>query len=219
MRQAAPYEVELEHLLERKVAFLAAFFVVFFCTYGLLYAIDFVPETPPEEPAPRAETTAAAVAQPDEVVEPLPEDPYPVRVTIDALDRGVQVLNPTERDVASLDAALLEGVVRHPDSAMLGEEGTVLLFGHSSYLPTVYNKNFQAFNGLQNLAWGDIIRVRSTDAEYVYRVERVYKVTASAAEVRIASTEPRLALVTCNSFGSKDDRFVVEAKLVETTLL
>jgi sortase (surface protein transpeptidase) len=37
--------------------------------------------------------------------------------------------------------------------------------------------------------------------------------------VPMEGTGPRLTLATCNSFGSKDDRFIVEAKAIETRQL
>jgi LPXTG-site transpeptidase (sortase) family protein len=52
--------------------------------------------------------------------------------------------------------------------------------------------------------------------EYLYRVDRVYETSADDAEVKIETGKPKLTLVTCDSFGSKSDRFVVEATLVES---
>ena len=140
---------------------------------------------------------------------------YPLSITIPAIDKTVAVLNPTSRLVADLDAALLEGVVRHPDSATLEQNGTVFILGHSSYLPAVRNKNFQAFNGIQDLKWGDTITISSTDGDYVYRVDKVYRAKAGEVVVPIAGPKQRLYLATCNSFGSTDDRYIVEADLVE----
>ncbi|MCA9362871.1 sortase [Candidatus Kaiserbacteria bacterium] len=139
----------------------------------------------------------------------------PTSISISKLGKTVQVLNPSSRTIADLDTALLDGVVRHPDSATLDQEGNVFILGHSSYLPRVFNKNFQAFNGIQDLVWGDIITVSSADAVYEYRVEKVYKAKAQDATVPIAGTGHMLTLATCNSFGSVDDRYIVEAKLVE----
>lgn len=136
---------------------------------------------------------------------------FPIRIVIDEIGKDIMVLNPESRAIADLDTALLDGVVRHPDSATLGQEGSVFILGHSSYLPTVFNKNFQAFNGIQNLKWGDIIKVYSDDSVFEYRVEKVYRATAQDLTVPIAGTEKRLTLATCNSFGSTDDRFIVEA--------
>jgi LPXTG-site transpeptidase (sortase) family protein len=81
------------------------------------------------------------------------------------------------------------------------------------------NKNFQALNGIQNLAWGDTIEVRSAEKVVIYQVEKVYKAKAEEVTVPLEGTGPRLTLATCNSFGAKDDRFIVEAKAIETRTL
>lgn len=200
----------------RKVPFVVVFFVVVLLTYGFLFAIDFIPEpvssnTNTEEVTDEAK---AVVTEPEETFEAL--SPLPEKIIFDSLDKEVVVLNPQSREVADLDAALLEGAVRHPDSATLTSEGNIFILGHSSYLPTVFNKNFQAFNGIQDLSWGDTIRLQSADAEYVYRVQKVYEAKASEVVVEPTPGKAKLTLATCNSFGSKDDRFVVEATLIET---
>jgi len=141
----------------------------------------------------------------------------PTAITIPKLNKTITVLNPVSRTIADLDAALLSGVVRHPDSATLDQEGNVFILGHSSYLPNVFNKNFQAFNGIEDLAWGDKIEVMSDGILYEYRVEKVYKASALDTTVPIAGTGHKLTLATCNSFGSLDDRFIVEAKRVNVT--
>jgi LPXTG-site transpeptidase (sortase) family protein len=140
----------------------------------------------------------------------------PVSMYIEKLGRTVEVLNPVSRTIADLDTALLDGAVRHPDSAAPNQDGNVFILGHSSYLPNVFNRNFQAFNGIQNLQWGDTITLTSDDAVYTYRVEKVYKARASDITVPIAGTSQLLTLATCNSFGSTDDRYIVEATLQKT---
>lgn len=174
-----------------------------------------------EAPGGESETgvlKAESYEEPEEETE-VYVDPLPATIIFDSFEREVAVLNPTSRSVASLDEALLSGVVRHPDSADFANEGTIFLFGHSSYLPNVINKNFQAFNGIQDLVWGDTIRLQSANMEYVYRVDRVYQTKASDAEVAIDRGKPKLTLATCNTFGSKDDRYVVEASLVDSYTL
>lgn len=148
-------------------------------------------------------------------IEPTTQD-MPVSMYIEKLDRTVDVLNPQSRTIADLDTALLDGVVRHPDSAAPNQDGNVFILGHSSYLPNVFNRNFQAFNGIQNLEWGDTITLTSEGAVYAYRVEKVYKARASDVTVPIAGTSQMLTIATCNSFGSTDDRYIVEATLQTT---
>ena len=165
--------------------------------------VEIVAETPIEE----IEEVEVAV----ENMEPV----FPVKINIEKIGKTIPVLNPSSRTIADLDAALLDGVVRHPDSATLTQEGNVFILGHSSYLPKVFNKNFQAFNGIQDLAWGDIIEVYSEDKIYEYRVEKVYRASAQDVTVPIAGNGYHLTLATCNSFGSVDDRYIVEAKQID----
>jgi len=139
----------------------------------------------------------------------------PEKIIFDSLGKELKISNPTSREVTVLDEALLSGVVRHPDSATLNQNGAVFILGHSSYLPMVINKNFQAFNGIQNLNWGDTIKLVAGERIYVYSVDKVYRATATDSTVPIAGDRQRLILATCNSFGSIDDRYVVEADLLE----
>lgn len=234
-----------ERLWQRKVPFLIVFYTVFTVTYGLLYLLDFYPE-PIEEVLPISETAEnvalasddvqaeANSAQPTEQTEQIEavaksvETPtytapsaavIPVSLVIDRLDRTIVVNNPQSRAISDLDHALLSGAVRHPDSADFSEPGNMLILGHSSYLPKVINKNFQAFNGIQTLEWGDTVRVYSNETEYVYRVDRVYEAKASEVVVPNSRGEAKLTLATCNSFGTKDDRYIVEATLIKKVAL
>jgi LPXTG-site transpeptidase (sortase) family protein len=213
-----------DRILGNKLAFLGTFFLVFFSTYLFLVAIDFVPEPKVQREDVVVEKTATTTIE--KIVDKNQVPPsmlgtqtLPDSVYIKKLDRTVSVANPDSRAIADLDAALLHGVVRHPDSADLAQDGNVFILGHSSYLPNVINKNFQAFNGIQDLKWGDIIEVTSDSHVFIYEVEKVYKASAEDLTVPISGTGPRLTLATCNSFGSKDDRFIVEAKRVEIRAL
>ncbi|HMO78193.1 MAG TPA: sortase [Candidatus Paceibacterota bacterium] len=211
-------------VLARKVSFLVVFFMVFLFSYAILSWLDILPELveKPEENESALtieieEPVVPAVVPP--VVKPEPVNPvYPTNLYIAALDRNITVLNPTSRNINDLDAALLRGAVRHPDSATLERAGTVFILGHSSYLPVVRNKAFQAFNDIQKLKWGDLIEVTTAEGLYIYRVDKVYRANAQDVTVPIAGQEKRLFLATCNSFGSIDDRYIVEAELLETKL-
>lgn len=221
----------LEVIWLNKLAFVGTFFLVFTLSYIVLLAIDFIPE-PPEETEATGKTQAVSADELtliEEEAELIAEEEdtglnsdtslvsapdFPVLISIDRLGKTIPVLNPSSRTIADLDAALLDGVVRHPDSANLTQQGNVFILGHSSYLPNVFNKNFQAFNGIQDLEWGDIVKVYSEDFVYEYRVEKVYRASAQDATVPIAGEGYRLTLATCNSFGSIDDRYIVETKQI-----
>jgi len=138
----------------------------------------------------------------------------PVRVVAKSVGVDVVVNNPVKTDIVSLDNSLLSGVVRYPTSANLGENGNVVIFGHSSYLPVVKNKNFKAFNGLQHLTEGEIIEVYGENVVYQYAVDRVYEADATNSRIPLTKNGKKLTLSTCNSFGDLNDRYVVEAYFV-----
>lgn len=229
------FEAIIDAVLARKVRFALVFFLVFTATYTVLYVVDFLPEPIPvateevdEQPvlaAAEESTLNIEIIETDiepeptavEEVEPVSDTPTPAllpeSIYIPELEKTIPVLNPTSRSIADLDNALLSGVVRHPDSAALNQDGNVFILGHSSYLPSVRNPHFQAFNGIQHLEWGDTIEVTGEGQTYIYKVESVTKAKASEVTVPIADTGSMLTIATCNSFGSTDDRYIVEAAL------
>lgn len=212
----------IDRIMMRRWSFLGMFFLAFLATYLFFVAIDFVPE-PPKPAALTTASTTLDELEDEEIssVSPLVtfeeigieiEAQLPQSIYFKSLDKEVKVLNPVSRTVADLDEALLSGAVRHPDSARMGQDGNVFILGHSSHLPQVYNRNFQAFNEIEDLGWGDIIEVNTKNRVHVYRVDKVYEAVADDATViPIAGDKRRLTLATCNSFGQITDRFIVEA--------
>jgi LPXTG-site transpeptidase (sortase) family protein len=197
-------------MLERPFSFALTFLALFALLFAFLWKVDLLPNSLTGETshAPAAQEEPAGPA----IVPAVTEEP--VRVEAKTIGLNKTVLNPDSTDVEALDAALLKGAVRYPTSALLGQQGTMLLFGHSSYLPVVHNQNYKAFDGIQNLHAGDIVSVYSATAEYRYAVKSVATATADEDQVlRISLPEDgtQLMLVTCDSFGTKSTRFVVTA--------
>ena len=216
--QNSDISIKSSSKIEDKVVFFFVSMGIITITLGFFTMIDFLPEKPRVESTPALSTVDPARTNENTLPstkEATSSEALPLKIIFDSLDKKeITVLNPTSNTVASLDEALLSGVVRHPDSADFVHTGTIFILGHSSYLPVVHNKNFQAFNGIQKLAWGDTIRLQSKDMEYVYRIDKVYEAKASNAEVPLQYDTAKLVLATCNSFGTKDDRYIVEASLI-----
>jgi LPXTG-site transpeptidase (sortase) family protein len=198
------------------IAFIAVFVALFMLHVTVLGFADALPEVAEVETETAAETqtgTTQVQIQPAGSSQSAGE--LPVRVVAKTIGIDVAVLNPTTTDVKALDEELLKGSVRYPTSGTLGTEGTVLLFGHSSYLPVVHNRNFKAFNGIQKLKAGDIVSVYSADREYRYSVTGVRLANAAEDVVELPSTGQHLVMVTCDSFGTKSDRYVLTAELLD----
>lgn len=139
----------------------------------------------------------------------------PSRIVIPSLGIDSSIINPVQADIATLDRALLSGVVRYPGSGTLGAPGNVLLFGHSSHLKFVHNKAYQSFNDINTLEIGDDITIYGTSTSYKYRVTKVSEVKNTEGRIEMKTSGHKLTLVTCNNFGAKEDRYIVEALLIK----
>lgn len=156
---------------------------------------------------------AGAQQRQEDVVNAAPV--YPDRIVIPSLGKELPVSNPQTRNIAALDEELKSAVVRYPDAATLGQNnGNTLIFGHSSHLPVVRNKLYKAFNDIETLSVGDTVQAYSGGDVYTYHVTRVYEASAEDDSIPLATDGHQLTLLTCDTFGKKSDRFVVEAKFV-----
>ncbi|MDO8575702.1 MAG: sortase [bacterium] len=201
----------------KKWSFFGVFFFMFFGSVVVLAQLDLLPDT-----APVVVEAATVVATPKASLsvstsESIVVAELPTKIEIPAINLSATIANPTTTNVEVLDQGLLRGAVRYPVSAKLGEMGNVVLFGHSSYLPVVGNQAYKTFNGIQKLVAGDVVTVYSSGTAYTYRVRSMVKESANDnSAIPLSVTGKVLTLVTCNSFGTKEDRFVVTADFVES---
>lgn len=206
----------LARVYERKWTFLALFLGIFFVSHTVFIltgSTSSVPEQTRDTAPSRSSDEGPRIALPEG------EGELPLRIEIPSIGIRASVANPVRSDIATLDNALLGGAVRYPGSGMPGEEGNVLIFGHSSQLPVVYNQAYKAFNDIQNLETGDPIILYGEGKRYIYEVEEVKEANASTDAIPLAIEGAHLTLATCNNFGTKEDRFIVSARLTRIEML
>ncbi len=104
---------------------------------------------------------------------------------------------------------ILRRAVGHiPETALPGQSGNVALAGHRDSF----------FRPLRNIRSGDVITLKTRNAEFQYRVESTAVVPPSDVSVLQPSGGPTLTLITCFPFyyiGAAPNRFVVRARQVE----
>ena len=198
---------QTEGVLGRSSAFAIVFVLMFGLTFAFLAAVGATPDAPSTKPI-QTQVVATSTA---------PEQP--VRITAAAIGLDTVVANPASTDIEVLDKDLLKGAVRYPTSALLGQEGTMIIFGHSSYLPIVHNQAYKTFDGIQDLKTGAVVSLYSGSLEYRYAVTSVRVADATTDAIEMVKTGKHLVLVTCDSFASKSNRFVVTLDLVGTYAL
>jgi len=103
---------------------------------------------------------------------------------------------------------ILRRAIGHvPETPLPGEPGNVALAGHrDSY-----------FRPLRNIQPGDVITIKTADAEFEYLVESTEVVLPSDVQVLQPTVENSLTLVTCFPFyyvGPAPKRFIVHARQI-----
>ena len=193
------------------VKFIIIWFIIFLGSFLVLSIFDLVPESGEKEPEIEAPISNKTLEEKLSLITPT----LPKQVKIEEIGVDVKINNPESRNIEVLDNSLNTGAVRYPSSGLLGQKTNILLFGHSSNLPIVRNKNYQAFNKLDKLNKGDKVSVFSDTHEFIYSVTSVEEADAANALVVFDSNKREITLSTCNTFGNLDDRFVVKADLVD----
>ena len=135
----------------------------------------------------------------------------PNYIKIPKIGVDVSVSNPESDSIDILDEYLKKGSVHYPGSGSLSG-GNMFLFAHSTGFKIVQNQAYKAFNDLKSLSTGDVIYVSGEDGKtYVYKVSSVKLATDKDVLVTFDRKERMLTLSTCNTFGEKSERYVVEA--------
>jgi sortase A len=164
-------------------------------------------QAPASRPQPSAaETDALGSFQPraPERRQPLEEGALMGRIEIPRLGVSSIVLEGVD------SKTLRRGVGHIPETAPPGTDGNIGLAAHRDSF----------FRGLKDIRKNDIIRLRTLEGTYQYRVEWTEIVTPKDTQVLADTGIPELTLVTCYPFyyvGSAPKRFIVHAQRVEGT--
>jgi LPXTG-site transpeptidase (sortase) family protein len=199
-----------------QVKFIIYFVSTFMVLFVLLYSAGFVPSSIKSNNNDslrvlwdKAQKNNDNSQGPDLVV-----TENPTRIVINNIGVDVSVSNPNTTDIKTLDQYLLEGAVHYPGSGFLGL-GNMFIFAHSAEAYVILNnKNLKAFDKLQTLKEGDTIEVYGSSGVYIYAVSSVSLVDENKALVEFDNQRNMLTLSTCNTFGAKSDRYVVEADYI-----
>ncbi|HOK35262.1 MAG TPA: sortase [Candidatus Pacearchaeota archaeon] len=107
------------------------------------------------------------------------------------------------------------GIVHYPDTALPGEEGAILLSGHSSAPPNIKSQYNFIFSGLDKLEAGDEITITFQENTYTYKVFRKEIVLPQDFKLREYKGKETVTLLSCWPVGTAARRIVVEAERIE----
>lgn len=116
--------------------------------------------------------------------------------------------NALEKDIQS---ALQDGVVHYPGTAQPGQNGNVVITGHSSYFAWDPGRFKDVFALLHQVEVGDEVIVYYNQKQYFYKVYDKKVVMPDQVDVLTQSGDNRLTLITCTPVGTNLKRLVVLA--------
>lgn len=205
--------------------FLAVSVIVFFLTLSAADSIGFIPcqldgsctSAQVQEAVALADLPQSGAAEATSTSTRKTTGVLPTHIKIAAISLDLPVQNPSTTDLEVLDALLQNGPARHVESGALGDARNVVIFGHSSHLPIVHNKMFQAFNKVPDLVAGDSIEVDGKDGTaYLYSVDSVVKADTGSDTQNLITDDHKLIIVTCDTLTGKSARYIVTASYVGT---
>lgn len=219
------YQAFVEELKKKKdqsmYVFAIQFIGVFGATFLLLAYFNLVPQEINVFNGFRSQTSRNLTLTPDvptttqtnQTASQPTTQTKPDRIVISKIDVDTHVLQPQSTQVEVLDQYLQQGAVYYPGSGTI-EKGNIFVFGHSTNWAIVQNQAYKTFNNLEKLVKGDTIEVYANGQKYTYQVNDVRLANDSEALVHLSSEGQYLTISTCNTFGKKQERWVVTAKRV-----
>jgi LPXTG-site transpeptidase (sortase) family protein len=143
------------------------------------------------------------------------------RVIIPRINKNVPVVgvsseNLIKRDWNALEkeiqAALKDGVVHYPGTAQPGQNGNVVITGHSSYFAWDPGLFKDVFALLHDVNIGDTVIMYYNQKKYVYKVFDKKVIMPDQVDVLTQGGDNRLTLITCTPVGTNLKRLVILAR-------
>lgn len=144
---------------------------------------------------------------------PLRADTELPRLVINKLNISAPVnYDLTEVDEKNFQIALRDGVVHYPDTAIPGQPGNIVIFGHSSNQLWAKGNYKFIFAPLDKLENGDSIILDYKGNRFIYTVTNKKIVKPTDLSVLDTTSSKRLTLITCTPVGSNTSRLIIEAE-------
>jgi len=135
-------------------------------------------------------------------------------IIISKINIRAPLVTPVSDSDKDLNRALNQGVIIYPGSVLPGQNGEILLSGHSSIYPWISTRYGQVFTLLDKLSAGDTVSLVYNNYQYDYRITG--KQILWPKDVKISDTrQPVLTLVTCWPIGTTLKRLVVTGELIQ----
>lgn len=139
--------------------------------------------------------------------------PEPI-LTIPKINVSAPIVFAKSNAEAAIQKDLESGVVHYDNTALPGEPGNAVIFGHSSndwWEPGNYKFVFVL---LDKLVVGDTFTVNYNSKQYVYEVTETKVVEPTDLSVLSQGSTPEMTLITCTPPGTSWKRLIIKSKQI-----
>lgn len=179
--------------------------------------------------SPLHELTEEKPAAPEKLtlvpIPPLDLEVYPtdMRIVIPRINQNVPVVGVRNDNLiarqwdeleADIQKALRNGVIHYPGTALPGDNGNVVLTGHSSYYAWDPGRFKDVFALLHDVKQSDRVVIYFNQKKYTYEVTKIKVVLPKDVDVLGPSDTEQLTLITCTPIGTNLKRLIVQGKLI-----
>jgi sortase A len=162
---------------------------------------------------PVANLVVPAQASPTAVL-PKPDPSKPSSITIPAISVNAPItFEPSTADW-QIQIDLRHGVVHYGPTAVPGQNGNVVIVGHSSGVAWAPGNYKWIFTLLNKLKTGDQIEISYQGINYVYQVTGSEVISPTDMSVLNQTSTPTLSVITCTPVGTSTNRLVIHAKQI-----
>lgn len=134
---------------------------------------------------------------------------------IPSIGISVPVVFPKSQDISVIVKELDKGAVYYPGSVLPGEEGQIVVLGHSAPEGWPKIKHDWVFSDLNDLSEGDKVSFHFDNKEYVYLVKNkeILKKGQEITPDPLTDSNNMIVLVSCWPPGKNYQRIAVKAEL------
>ncbi|MEK9132815.1 MAG: class D sortase [Patescibacteria group bacterium] len=150
--------------------------------------------------------------------------PTDMRVVIPRINQNVPVVGVKNENLiarkwgeleADIQKSLRNGVVHYPGTALPGDNGNIVITGHSSYYAWDPGRFKDVFALLHDVKIGDKVVVYFNQKKFVYEINKIKVVYPKNVDILAPTNFEQLTLITCTPIGTNLKRLILTAKLIE----
>lgn len=151
-----------------------------------------------------------------------PENTNPIVAKSDFNFQKLGIIAPVTWDVnyneKEIQTSLQNGLSHLKGSSRPGENGTIILTGHSSNFAWAKGDYKTVFAPLLKSNLEDEIVINYQGKDFTYKVSQVYEVEPTRIDLLSSRDDVSLRLITCTPLGSTRKRLIVEAVQVDPSI-